>query len=371
MIKKFGSILSFVICLITSSPIYAQVFLNGSFEINTAVACDYNMANATFTSKMSNSTGYGVSAQLDIMNGSCGFGTPQAGSWMVSLATNAGNSDAFTTMLSSPLVALNTYTMTFYDRGDPNYPPGVPIRIGISTVAGAVGTIVYTGPVPLNGPWSARSFTFSAPNNGQHVSVSTTGAPLWTFVDNFCLGCPLILPIELYKFTGECKNDEVVLDWATFTEKNNDYFSIERSEDGRNFIQLGIVKGSGNSNKKMSYSFIDQKQSVNQAYYRIKQTDLDGSMSYSELIAVEFCKTRGELAYEIFPHPVNDNLNISIRNYSKNTSLKIMDQFGKTVCEKQIEKIENVFSISDLSSGIYFIQITSEQKTITGKFVKN
>ncbi len=371
MFKKRIHFIFLISAVLCGTKINAQVFLNGSFETNTALPCDYNMANATFTSKMANSTGYGVSNQLDIMNNTCPYGTPQNGSWMVSLATNAGNSDAFTMMLSAPLVATTTYTMRFYDRGDPNYPPGVPIMIGISTVAGAVGTNVYTAPTPLNGPWSLRSFTFVAPNNGQHVSVSTTGAPLWTFVDNFCLGCPLVLPIELYKFSGECREDEIVLNWSTMTEKNNDYFSVERSEDAFNFIHLGNVKGAGNSNRRMDYTFTDSKQPQKQAYYRIKQTDFDGSITYSELITVDFCKTRGELSYQVFPQPVNDVLNVSVQHYSKNTRIKIMDQIGRTIKEIAIENIENSIDVSDLNAGLYFIIISSEQKTISGKFVKN
>jgi hypothetical protein len=371
MQKRIICALLFVMGFTTRQISYAQVFLNGSFESNTALPCDYNMANATFTSKMANSTGFGASSQLDIMNTTCPYGTPQNGNWMVSLATNAGNTDAFTTMLSAPLVATNTYTMSFYDRGDPNYPPGVPIQIGISTVAGALGTIVYTGPVPLNGPWSLRSFTFVAPNNGQHVSISTTGAPLWTFVDNFCLGCPLVLPIELFRFTGECKEEEIVLNWSTMTEKNNDHFSIERSEDGVNFIHLGDVKGAGTSNKMMNYTFTDGKQSEKQAYYHIKQTDFDGSITYSQLITVDLCKTKGDLSFEIVPNPVNEVLNISVKHYSMNTKLKIMDQMGKPVREIQIESIQNAVDVSMLRSGLYFIVISNSEKTISGKFLKN
>ena len=180
----------FFALLIFGQSSFSQSFLNGSFEINTAITCDYNMSNAAFTSKMANSTGYGPAAQLDIFQGSCGFGTAQNGSWMVALASSSGSTDAFTTMLNAPLIAGNTYTIQFYDKGDPTYPPGIPIQIGLSTVAGAIGTLIYTGPVPISGVWSARVFSFVAPNSGQHISVSTTGGLRWTHVDNFTfVGC--------------------------------------------------------------------------------------------------------------------------------------------------------------------------------------
>ena len=185
--NKLYKVLFFLIFVKVS---FSQSFLNGSFEINTAATCDYNQSNAGFTAKLANSTGYGLGSELDIFQSSCGYGTAQNGNWMVGLAAPSGNTDAFTTMLNAPLMAGNTYTIQFYDKGDPTYPPGTPIKIGLSTVAGAAGTLIYTGPVPLSGIWSARVFSFVAPNNGQHISISTSGVPRWTHVDNFTfVGC--------------------------------------------------------------------------------------------------------------------------------------------------------------------------------------
>src|SRR3954465_14310986 len=109
MFKEINKTFLFVLIVCSAKHSTAQVFLNGSFENNTSSACNYNMSNATFTSLMANSTGYGVQSQLDIMSNSCPYGVPQSGLWMVSLATNAGTTDAFTTMLSAPLVAGTTY----------------------------------------------------------------------------------------------------------------------------------------------------------------------------------------------------------------------------------------------------------------------
>lgn len=164
---------------------FAQSFLNGSFEINTALTCDYNLSNASFTSKVANTVAFGGAAELDIYQSSCGYGTAQCGNWMVGLAIPGGVPDAFTMMLNAPLVAGTSYTISFYDQGDPTYPPGVPIQIGLSTVPGALGTILYTGPVPTLGVWNNRVFSFIAPNNGQYISVSTVGTSRWTHVDNF------------------------------------------------------------------------------------------------------------------------------------------------------------------------------------------
>lgn len=343
--------------------------MNGSFEINTSSTCNYNMSNATFSGLMANSTGYGAAGQLDIMSTTCPYGTPQSGSWMVSLATNAGNTDAFTTMLTAPLVTGNTYTMTFYDRGDPNYPPGVPIRIGISTVAGANGTNVYTGPVPQNGPWSLRSFTFTAPNNGQHVSISTTGAPLWTFVDNFCLGC-VILPIELSEFTATCSDSGNVLNWTTQSEKNADHFSVERSLNGKDFFPLFEQKGKGSNYTGEHYMFTDKDTPKELSYYRVKQTDLDNSITYSEIITAERCKIKTEFLYNLFPNPAGETIHVSFRNQEENTKIILRNSFGTVVNEKISENAELDLDLSDLSAGLYFITFINGQKILNDKFFK-
>ena len=370
MFKKTIKVLLLFLVAFDAKQSNAQTFLNGSFESNTSSACNYNMSNATFTSLMANSTGYGVQSQLDIMNNTCPYGTPQNGLWMVSLATNAGTTDAFTTMLSAPLVAGNTYTMSFYDRGDPNYPPGVPIQIGISTVAGAAGTIVYTAPAPSNGPWSFRGFTFVAPNNGQHVSVSTTGAPLWTFVDNFCLGAGCVpLPIELTDFSFTCKDNSLQLNWTTATEKNNDYFTVEKSKDALNFVDIGTVKGAGNSSTQLNYEFIDVDLQKEISYYRIKQTDFDDTFTYSSIISSEKCKTIFDFHFETFPNPSSSDLNIT--SSILKAKIVVLDIFGKIVSESNTETSNTILDVSQFENGIYFVQIISDGKTQSKKFIKN
>ncbi len=370
MFKKVLNFLPFVIFIFANQQSNSQTFLNGSFESNTSSACNYNMSNATFTSLMANSTGYGVQNQLDIMNNTCPYGTPQNGLWMVSLATNGGTTDAFTTRLSAPLVAGNTYTMSFYDRGDPNYPPGVPIQIGISTVAGAAGTIVYTAPAPTNGPWSFRGFTFVAPNNGQHVSISTTGAPLWTFVDNFCLGAGCVpLPIELTDLSYTCKDNSLQLNWTTATEKSNDYFTIEKSKDALNFVEIGTVKGAGNSNTELKYEFTDVNLQKEISYYRIKQTDFDDTFTYSAVISPIKCKTIFGFEFEVFPNPSVDVLNIKSSVLS--AKVVVLDFLGKIVFENNLETSNTVIDISKFESGIYFVQMISDGETQSKKFIKN
>ncbi len=182
-----------IICL--SHNANAQKFLNGDFENNSSGAnfCNFNMSNAAFTSTMSNTVAYGVANQCDIINAansscSIGFGSSQSGNWFTALAVGiSGDADAFTMELCCPLIAGNTYTMSFWDKGAANEASPNPIVIGVSNANNLQGIPVYTGPVPTIGAWNLRTFTFIAPIAGSFISVeiATSSSPQWTNVDNF------------------------------------------------------------------------------------------------------------------------------------------------------------------------------------------
>lgn len=369
MRKKIHSILSLAIILFAHPQLSGQAFLNGSFEINTAAACDYNMANATWNALMANSTAYGGGGELDIMQSGCPYGPSQAGTWFVALAFPS-TSDAFTMQLSAPLVAGTTYSMSFWDKGDVVCcAPGMPVRIGLSTVAGAAGTTIYTGPTPTGGTWNQRCFTFVAPNNGQHVSVTTTGPTRWSHVDNFVLnGSCVVLPIELECFTSECSNGTTALKWTTALEKNNDYFTVQFSNDGINFSDIGTVKAAGNSNNNKYYQFNDSRSHSDYVYYRLKQTDFSKEASFTPIIGAEKCKTIFDFSFEVYPNPASEN--ILIKTDVSGVEVIILNSLGQLVYSGISAGSETVIDISQLGKGLYFVQVITEGKSQTKKVIK-
>ena len=83
--------------------------------------------------------------------------------------------------------------------------------------------------------------------------------------------------IELLFFNAKLENNTYVdLTWSTASEINNDYFTIERSQNGVYFQEFDIVEGAGNSTHKINYSLIDRDPFDGISYYRLKQTDYDG-----------------------------------------------------------------------------------------------
>ncbi len=94
------------------------------------------------------------------------------------------------------------------------------------------------------------------------------------------------LPIALVHFTAEMFNQQVSLSWRTASEKDNDYFTIERSVDGINFEEIYYEPGAGNSTTDLDYFYNDQPDAMGVYYYRLKQTDYDGASTYSEVVSV-------------------------------------------------------------------------------------
>ncbi|MGB1216246.1 MAG: immunoglobulin domain-containing protein, partial [Saprospiraceae bacterium] len=113
--------------------------------------------------------------------------------------------------------------------------------------------------------------------------------------------CTQPLPVELLFLEGSIRKEVNVLDWATASEINNSHFEVERSKNGVDFNYLGKVEGNGNSSTEITYSFIDTKPEL-VSYYRLKQVDLNGEFSYTNVITLKR-KTQGISFGNIYPSP--------------------------------------------------------------------
>ncbi|MEK6828808.1 MAG: hypothetical protein AABY15_01690 [Nanoarchaeota archaeon] len=108
-----------------------------------------------------------------------------------------------------------------------------------------------------------------------------------TFGGTATLNCS-ILPIELLYFVGVKEQDgRNLLKWVTASEMSNDYFSIERSDDGEMFEEINRVDGAGNSSSELSYYVYDNNPIKGYNYYRLKQVDYNGDFEYSKTIVID------------------------------------------------------------------------------------
>ncbi|HNW69300.1 MAG TPA: hypothetical protein PKI01_02780 [Bacteroidales bacterium] len=92
------------------------------------------------------------------------------------------------------------------------------------------------------------------------------------------------LPIELLSFEGDCNENGIELNWVTSSETNNDYFTIQKSKNYRDFIDIARISGAGNSNNYQYYSYNDTDGENGTTYYRLKQTDYNGHFTISKTI---------------------------------------------------------------------------------------
>lgn len=182
-----------------------------------------------------------------------------------------------------------------------------------------------------------------------------------------------VLPVTLSKFDAKYDAGKVNLDWTTETEINNDYFTIERSSDMENFEVLGIVKGNGNSNTKINYNFYDKSPIKGTSYYRLKQTDYDGTYKYSKPVSV-IIKSKLE-DVNIYPNPITGNGFIAFNSLEATEQLiSIYDISGRVVYEKTyaIKLGENKLTLetTNLTKGMYFIHLADGAEGVNIKFIK-
>ena len=180
------------------------------------------------------------------------------------------------------------------------------------------------------------------------------------------------LPIELLFFRGTNIGESTVLSWATSSELNNDYFTLQRSTDGKTFIELGTVVGAGNSKTRLDYEFVDRRPETGLNYYRLKQTDFDGSFSYSKLISVN-SNTDFTEEIRLYPNPNKGDFSIRMTTASDHpVTISVLDEAGKTLTtlvKTPMGHLEHNFQ--NFPKGVYFIKITSEyQQTVKKVIVK-
>ncbi len=177
------------------------------------------------------------------------------------------------------------------------------------------------------------------------------------------------LPVELVSFTAERKNSSVLLKWNTAGETNNLGFEIQRNI-GEGWKKIAFVKGAGNSNSPIFYSFTDDSPIAEQnIIYRLKQVDLDGKYSYSKEIVVE---TQGNTSvpaeYSIsqnYPNPFNPSTTIEFSlPKDSEVTLKIYNLLGQEAASLISGKMDSgfhtiKFNAAGLPSGIYLYKITA------------
>jgi hypothetical protein len=174
------------------------------------------------------------------------------------------------------------------------------------------------------------------------------------------------LPITLISFQANRNDNEVVVNWATADETNNAFFTIERSSNGFNFETIGTVAGAGNSDVLNNYSFINTRPLAGNNFFRLKQTDVSGEFTYSEIVRVfiEFFIATGE--FSVYPNPIQTGESLNIK-YSVSEESRLGIKLVSTSGQVLLNQNETVYP----ESGELSIPTNKLQRGLTLVIITN
>lgn len=173
------------------------------------------------------------------------------------------------------------------------------------------------------------------------------------------------LPVAFGEISVKKSGSYAEVTWTTLNEVNNDYFFVERSEDGINFKTAGTVSGKGNSGLKQTYSYLDPAgSSAKVLYYRLRQFDLDGKSNFSNTVSLRLNGTKLS-NYAVYPNPFVSDIKLQIESENQaEMTVRISNTTGQAVLIKNVtlQKGDNIVVISNLTSlkpGMYIVEMIS------------
>ena len=220
-------------------------------------------------------------------------------------------------------------------------------------------------------------------NEGVGTITNDCGNVVFPPVNDTCLACfaaisaslsaPGVAPITLIFFEGEQVEDYVKLRWATAAEFINEYFTIEKSRNGLTFEEVAQVPGSGTTPSRHDYSAIDDYPEDGSTYYRLKQTDEDGTSTTSEMIVVTMTDPEAsECDLVIIPNPCPGNCIVDAEGCAESISVGLYDITGRQVSSNVPVNQGSGFYINpqnNLAPGTYIVLGTSGDTKVSTKVI--
>ena len=206
------------------------------------------------------------------------------------------------------------------------------------------------------------SYTLNTIGN---FSVAGTGSDLTSC--NFPFG---ILPVSWENFIATIQsNNDVELAWQVSSQIDNKGYYVEHSIDGSNWDDLGYVQSAATSKSSENYSYTDINPVSGSNYYRIKQVDIDGNASYSEIKMISLTIKNSQLS--IWPNPAKDIVNVKYDGNGSDARAIVFDQMGRMVSSTVLHSGSNSVNVSNLSTGNYIVHVQSADGTVfNGKLIK-
>ncbi|OAV43893.1 lamin tail domain-containing protein [Lewinella sp. 4G2] len=224
-----------------------------------------------------------------------------------------------------------------------------------NAMGGTVVSVTYSGA-------SNQSLARSPDFTGDFVPHTTiTSNPVEISPCQFNTIPGLVLPIELLSFTARADRKQVAINWATENEEDNAHFYVDRSANGAAWTELGMVMaGTATAN---DYKYMDDAPLAGTNYYRLRQVDLDGTMTEYGPVSADFAGTR----FAVYPNPATNVLNFN-QSLADGESASLTDVNGKVI--RQIPAGSNRVDVDDLAAGVYLIRLNRSAASETIRFIK-
>jgi hypothetical protein len=233
-----------------------------------------------------------------------------------------------------------------------------------------VGNLTYCTLCPADSP-PADCDTLE---NG--TQISSNGVTPLASSPTACGEIYNLLPVEFLYFKAIYRKDEgVELMWKTISEKDNDYFQVERAVGNSSFQAIGRIEGKGNSNNLNAYSFWDREYTNGIIYYRLKQVDFDGTYAYSKVVAVRI--ENAPLSQAVaYPNP-SDGKKICLRLEAQEQvyQVQVFNIVGQRMgfqyedCDGSHANELNLEFENKLLKGTYFIQVITNKRQTVSRFL--
>ncbi len=249
--------------------------------------------------------------------------------------------------------------------------------LGSATVLAEINssaTVTYTDNTVTAGNcyyYRVYAFRYGTDNiNGNNFDDSRGRAYNQT---NFVfVNCLVVLPVELLSFDAKPLDNKVDVSWSTASETNNDFFTLERSADAINFNSVATIKGAGNSTQLIDYNYTDEAPLDGTSYYRLMQTDFNGSSHFSEMIPVS---TGAFSVSAVYPNPATETLTIDLHFSQESTvEISVKNILGINVQSTTLSQKEGdrscTLQLASLAKGVYLLSIKSGNKICQSKFIK-
>lgn len=181
--------------------------------------------------------------------------------------------------------------------------------------------------------------------------------------------CSYPLPVELTSSNLTCDKDRVTINWETASGKNNDYFTISYSEDGKNWRPVKTIDGSGNSTESIAYQETIDFPTADVSYFRLSQTDFDGT---TEILNTFTANCGSSSVLKSYPNPADDKLYLSSSENLIEAKIQLFDLKGnvyQTVFSPSSKNTGEI-DIHHLASGVYTLRLTTNAVQEVIKVVK-